>query len=143
MENGGFVLGEGGDQVSMGYLKLGSDPLRRSLCATVASLALLAALPTAAEAHWGAIAVDQATGATGVSYGYRTVSGASHRARRECKKSDCRTAVSVFNGYAALILKRSGAFVTGVGKTRGLAFNRARERAHEKSARPIAWVFSG
>jgi hypothetical protein len=116
---------------------------RRSLCATVASLALLFAVPVAAQARWGAIAVDPATGATGVSYDYGTAKGAQRRARKECGSSHCRPAVWVFNQYAALVQKRNSAFVAGVGRTRNLAFRKARQRAHEPRARRVAWVFSG
>jgi uncharacterized protein DUF4189 len=122
------------------YSKLRS--IRRNLCAAAASLALLLALPAAAQAHWGAIAVNPANGATGVSFGYPGIDGARRRARRECGDG-CRIAVRVRNAYAALVRKRSGAFVAGVGETRAIAFHRAHERAHEQSARRVVWVYSG
>ena len=126
----------------MRFLKLRSRRVRLALGATAASLALLFALPVAAQAHWGAIAVDPGTGATGVSYGYRTVAEAKQRAIRECDGS-CRIAARVHNGYAALVLKRDGAFVGGVGRTKSRAYRRAHQRAHEPGARRVAWVFSG
>ena len=131
-----------GNQSSMRYPKLRSTRFRPGLCVPLASLALLLALPVAAQASWGAIAVDSGTGATGVSYGYRTVAEAKHRAIRECAGS-CRIAARVYNGYAALVLKRDGTFVAGVGRTKSLAYMRAHQRAHERGARRIAWVFSG
>ena len=138
----GFVTAPKGEQVSMHYLKFRLRQFRRSLCVPLASIALLLALPVAAQAYWGAIAVDQGTGATGVSYGYRTAAEAKHRAIHECAGS-CRVAARVYNGYAALVLKRDGTFVAGVGQTKNRAYTRAHQRAHERSARRIAWVFSG
>lgn len=126
----------------MDYPEVRSTRARSVLGATLVSLSLLLALPVAAQAHWGAIAVDPGTGATGVSYGYRTVAEAKHRAIRECDGS-CRIAARVHNGYAALVLKRDGAFVAGVGRTKSRAYRRAHQRAHEPSARRVAWVFSG
>jgi hypothetical protein len=126
----------------MHYLKLRLTRFRRGLCVPLASLALLLALPVAAHAYWGAIAVDPGTGATGVSYGFRTVAAAKHRAIHECAGS-CRIAARVYNGYAALVLKRDGTFVAGVGRTKARAYMRAHQRAQERSARRIAWVFSG
>jgi hypothetical protein len=126
----------------MRHLKTRLTRARLVLGATLTSLALVFAVPVAAQAYWGAIAVNPVTGSTGVSFHYRTVSGAKHRARRECG-GGCRTAVWVFNQYAALVLKRNGIFVVGVGTTKNLAFHRARERAHEQSARRVTWVYSG
>jgi hypothetical protein len=131
-----------GDHKPVSYLKLRSKLVHQSLCATAASLALLFALPVAAQAHWGAIAVNPATGATGVSYGYPSVDGAKRRARHECG-GGCRIAARVHNAYAALVRKHDGAFVAGVGETRSLAFHKAHERAREHSARRIVWVYSG
>jgi Domain of unknown function (DUF4189) len=127
----------------MPYLQAGSKLRRGAFCAPVVWLALLLVLPGAAQAYWGAIAVDPATGATGVSYDYGTAKDAQRRARKECGSSHCRPAVWVFNQYAALVQKRNGAFVAGVGGTRNLAFRKARQRAHEPRARRVAWVFSG
>ncbi len=55
----------------------------------------------------------------------------------------CQVAVWVSDQYAALVLKRNGVFIAGVGRTRNLAFEKARERAHESSAKRYAWVYSG
>ena len=119
--------------------------LRRSrvlvVAMTAAAVAALA-IPAFAAADWGAIAVSSRTGKVGVAYDYPTVGRAKQRAIHECHQLGCRAAVWVFDGYAALVLKRSGVFVAGVGKTRNLAFAKARERAHEE-ARRIAWVYSG
>ena len=117
--------------------------LPHRLSALAVSFALLLALPTVAQADWGAIAVNTTTGKTGISYGYGTANAAKTRARNECGRAKCRVAVWVRNGYAALVQKRSGVFVAGAGPTRALAFQKARHRAHEQSARNVISVYSG
>jgi hypothetical protein len=104
---------------------------------------LALAVPAFAAADWGAIAVNPRTGKIGVSYDYSTSHHAKKRALAQCHQSGCRVAVWVSNQYAALVLKRNGVFVAGVGLTRNLAFERAKERAHEHSAKRYAWVYSG
>ena len=112
--------------------------------AAVCALALGLAAPAFAAADWGAIAVNPRTGKVGVSYDYSSAHRAKQRALHECHQLGCRVAVWVANQYAALVLKRSdGVFVAGVGRTKNLAFAQARERAHEPTAKKIAWIYSG
>jgi hypothetical protein len=111
--------------------------------ASIAALMMALAVPAFAAADWGAIAVNPKTGKVGVSYDYSTSHHAKKRALAQCHQSGCRVAVWVSNQYAALVLKRSGVFVAGVGLTRNLAFAKAKERAHERSAKRYAWVYSG
>ncbi|HEY0280551.1 MAG TPA: DUF4189 domain-containing protein [Solirubrobacterales bacterium] len=111
--------------------------------AGVAALLLALAVPAFAAADWGAIAVNPRTGKVGVSYDYSTAHHAKKRALAQCHQTGCRVAVWVSNQYAALVLKRNGVFVAGVGLTRNLAFAKAKERAHERSAKRYAWVYSG
>ena len=114
------------------------------ILAAVCALALGLAAPAFAAADWGAIAVSPRTGKTGVSYDYPTAHRAKRRALHECHQLGCRVAVWVANQYAALVLKRSdGVFVAGVGRTKNLAFAKARDRAHDPTAKKIAWVYSG
>lgn len=123
---------------------LGSLRCSRVLVVALVAAALAAlAMPAFAAADWGAIAVSPRTGKFGVSYDYPTAGRAKRRAVHECHQLGCRAAVWVFDGYAALVLKTDGVFVAGVGKTRNLAFLRARERAHEATAKRYAWVYSG
>jgi hypothetical protein len=127
----------------MTSLKLTPRRLSGRLCTVALSFALLLALPAAAHADWGAIAVNPFTGKTGIAYDYSTAAGAKHRARNECGRGKCRVAVWVSNGYGALVRKRNGIFVAGAGATRHLAFDKARHRAHESRARNVTWVYSG
>ncbi|MBS1885174.1 MAG: DUF4189 domain-containing protein [Actinobacteria bacterium] len=109
----------------------------------VCALAMALAAPAIASAYWGAIAVSPRTGKVGLSYHYTTAHRAKRRALHECHQLGCRLAVWVANQYAALVLKRNGVFVAGVGLTKNLAFAKARERAHEPTAKKYAWVYSG
>ncbi len=111
--------------------------------AVIAVLTMALAVPAFAAADWGAIAVNPRTGKVGVSYNYSSAHHAKKRALAQCHQTGCRVAVWVSNQYAALVLKRNGVFVAGVGLTRNLAFERAKERAHERSAKRYAWVYSG
>jgi hypothetical protein len=110
---------------------------------TVCALALGLAAPAFAAADWGAIAVSPRTGKVGVSYDYSSAHRAKQRALHECHQLGCRVAVWVHDQYAALVLKRNGVFVAGYGVSKNLAFAKARERAHEPTAKKYAWVYSG
>ena len=127
----------------MPYLKPSlKSPVR--LVVAFTSLAFLLAAPAAAQADWGAIAVDPITGKYGVAYDYNSAKGAQHRARNECASKHCKVAVWVANGYAALVQKReNGLYFAGFGRTKRVAFKKATHRAHESNARHVAWVFSG
>jgi hypothetical protein len=117
--------------------------MRRLIPATIVALALALAVPALAAADWGAIAVNPRTGKVGVSYDYSNSHHAKKRALAQCHQTGCQVAVWVSNQYAALVLKSNGVFVAGVGRTRNLAFEKAKERAHERSAKRYAWVYSG
>jgi Domain of unknown function (DUF4189) len=117
--------------------------LAQSLAVIVATVTLLSAAPAAAQAYWGAIAVDPATGAYGVSYEYDTVAAAKQRARNECGSSHCRIAAWVSNGFAALVRKDNGVYFAAIGRTENRARHNARKRAHDSGARYVTSVFSG
>ena len=110
---------------------------------SICTLAMALAAPALAAADWGAIAVSPRTGKVGVSYDYSTAHRAKKRALNECHQLGCRIAVWVRNQWAALVLKHNGVFVAGVGRTKNLAFAKARSRAHDPTAKKIAYVFSG
>ncbi|MBS1676738.1 MAG: DUF4189 domain-containing protein [Actinobacteria bacterium] len=110
---------------------------------SICVLTMALAAPALASAYWGAIAVSPRTGKVGVSYDYPTAHRAKKRALHECHQLGCRVAVWVRNQYAALVLKHNGVFVAGVGRTKNLAFAKARDRAHDHTAKKWAWVFSG
>lgn len=117
--------------------------MRRQLLVLATSLAFLGAAPAAAEAYWGAIAVDPETGAYGVSYEYESVAAAKQRAKNECGSSHCKVAAWVSNGFAALVRKKNGVYFAGIGRTQNLARKNARRNAHDSGARYITSVFSG
>jgi hypothetical protein len=111
--------------------------------AALASLALLLAAPAAAQASWGAIAVDPETGKIGYARGEASAPLAQAHARNECGTNHCKAAVWVFNGYGAVVQKKNGLYFAGLGKTKAQAFTNARKRANDGTARSVAWVFSG
>lgn len=117
--------------------------MRRSLLALVASLTLITAAPAAAQADWGAIAVDPETGAYGVSTEYNSAVAAQRRAKNECGSPHCKVAAWVSNGFAALVRKKNGVYFAGIGRTENLARKNARAHARDSSARYITSVFSG
>ena len=117
--------------------------IRVLVIASIAALMMALAVPAFAAADWGAIAVNPRTGKVGVSYDYSTSHHAKKRALAQCHQRGCQLAVWVSNQYAALVLKRNGIFVAGVGPTKNLAFAKARERAHEPTAKKYAWIYSG
>jgi hypothetical protein len=110
---------------------------------SICALTMALAAPALAAADWGAIAVSPRTGKVGVSYDYSTANRAKKRALHECHQLGCRVAVWVRNQWAALVLKHNGVFVAGVGPTKNLAFAKARDRAHDHTAKKVAYVFSG
>ncbi|HEX4307535.1 MAG TPA: DUF4189 domain-containing protein [Solirubrobacterales bacterium] len=116
---------------------------RLFVATSICALAMALAAPALAAADWGAIAISPHTGKVGVAYDYPTAHRAKKRALHECHQLGCQVAVWVRNQYAALVRKRNGVFVAGVGTSKHVAFHKARERAHESSAKKIAWIFSG
>jgi hypothetical protein len=113
------------------------------LTTSICALAMALAMPALAAADWGAIAVSPRTGKVGVAYNYSSAHKAKRRALNDCHQLGCRVAVWVSNQYAALVLKRNGVFVAGVGLTKDQAFAKARKRAHDSHAKRWAWIFSG
>jgi hypothetical protein len=125
-------------------------------------LALAGTLPVAAAParstsvapatnHFAAIAVEPATTAYGVSYGYTSKSGAKTRARNECRSAashpgNCEVMVWVRNGCASIAYKaRSGGGYTygwGIGSNKNLAKQRARQ-AIAPGGHTLAWACSG
>ncbi len=127
----------------LGKPKRATMRTRLFVLTSACALATALATPALAAADWGAIAVSPRTGKVGVSYDYPSAHRAKKRALHECHQLGCRVAVWVANQYAALVLKHDGVFVAGVGRTKNLAFAKARERAHDPTAKRWAWVYSG
>lgn len=122
---------------------------QRRVIPTVLALALVAfatttVAPAAAEAAYGAIAVNPNTGAAGVSWGYAKKKAAKKRAKRECA-GRCKVVVWVRNGCAAVVHAR-GRYFWGAARKKATALKRARRAAKKrtgaKKARRVAWVCS-
>ena len=116
---------------------------RLFLITAICAVSMALAAPALAAADWGAIAVSPHTGKVGLAYDYSSAHRAKQRALHECHQLGCRVAVWVHDQYAALVLKHNGVFVAGDGPTKNLAYAKARERAHEPTAKKYAWVYSG
>lgn len=101
------------------------------------------AAPAFAQASWGSIAIDPTTGKIGYSRNQPTAAKAKARARRDCGTNHCKSALWVFNGYGAVVQKKNGVYISGIGTTKNKAFRNARKRARQRTARSVAWVFSG
>lgn len=118
-------------------------PRRIRIITAVGAVAALLALPTAAQADWGAISINERTAHTSISYDYDTTAGAKVRAQAECG-SGCHVAAWIHNGYAVLVKTRGGRYIAGLShRSRSAAIAMARRRAHQRSAPLYAWVFSG
>jgi hypothetical protein len=128
---------------SMLGIKTRAKRTKLFVATSICVLAMALAAPALAAADWGAIAVSPRTGKVGVSYDYSSAHKAKKRALHECHQLGCQVAVWVSNQWAALVLKHNGVFVAGVGSTKNLAFAKARDRAHDHTAKKIAYVFSG
>jgi hypothetical protein len=113
---------------------------RVAVFAVIAAMSLALAVPAAASADFGAIAVNPNTSASGVSFGYNKKSNAKRRAKRECP-GRCRITVWVRNGCAATVVNDRGFYSAAARKKR-----RAIRRAHRKAPGPddlVAWTCSG
>lgn len=117
--------------------------MKIKLSAFAAALVLLLLIPAVAQARWGAIAIDPETGKIGYARNDPTANAAKRHAKNHCGTRHCRVALWVFNGYGAVVLKKNGVYVSGLGRSKADAFRNARKRAREQSARSVAWVFSG
>ncbi|HEY8466989.1 MAG TPA: DUF4189 domain-containing protein [Solirubrobacterales bacterium] len=115
------------------------------LALALAAFAATTVAPAAAEAAYGAIAVNPNTGAAGVSWGYSTKKAAKKRAKRECM-GRCKVVVWVRNGCAAVVHAR-GRYFWGAARKKDTALKRARRvakrRTGVKKARRVAWTCSG
>ncbi len=119
---------------------LSSSP--RRLGVLLVSLALLLAVPAAAQASWGSIAINPETGKKGIAAGKNTAKAAKNAAKDRCGDKHCKSAVWVFNGWGATVKKKNGLYISGIGTTKAKAVANARKRAGEK-APLFATVFSG
>jgi hypothetical protein len=118
----------------------------RTLSATLAACALLAlslAVPAAASAAWGAIAINPKTGDVGVGFGEQTKNDAQNEAEKDCK-GKCRQVLYVRNKCGAVAVN-SRRLVAGFGPTKHDAVKKAKKKARKGpgGAKLVAWVCSG
>jgi Domain of unknown function (DUF4189) len=115
---------------------------RSALVALAGALVLLFAVPALAQASWGSIAINPETGKVGISSGKSSAQAAKRAAKNRCGNRHCKSALWVFNGWGAVVKKKSGVYISGIGRTKAKAFANARKRAGER-APAYASVFSG
>jgi hypothetical protein len=114
---------------------------RRALAGAVvcAALVCLGAAPAgAAPARYGAIAVDRAAGARGVSWDYPSRAAAERRAVAECARAGCRPVVWFRDGCGA-VATDGPRLAWGVAPTRARARALARHACGRSGCRVIAW----
>jgi hypothetical protein len=117
--------------------------MRTRLCLVlIAAAGILAAMPALAQASWGSIAINPETGRYGISAGKASAEAAKAAAKSRCGDRHCKSALWVFNGWGAVVLKRNGVYISGIGRTRAKAFANARKRAGEQAPAFVS-VFSG
>jgi hypothetical protein len=114
----------------------------RACLVLVSVLCLSAAVPALASASWGSIAINPETGKVGISAGKATAAAAKLAAKNRCGNPHCKSALWVFNGWGAVVQKKNGVYISGIGRTKAKAFANARKRAREQ-APAFASVFSG
>lgn len=112
-------------------------------CTFAVALFALLALPAVAQAKWGAIAIDPEIEKIGYARNDPTADVAKTHAKNRCGTPHCKVALWVFNGYGAVVQKKNGLYISGLGRTKAQAFTNARKRANDGKARAVAWVFSG
>lgn len=116
--------------------------MRARVClVAIVALGLLAA-PAVAQASWASIAINPETGDVGIVAGKSTAQVAKRAAKNRCGDQHCKSALWVFNGWGAVVKKKNGVYVSGIGRTKAKAFTNARKRAGER-APAFASVFSG
>jgi serine/threonine-protein kinase len=118
----------------------------RKLSATVVIsifLALSLAVPAAASAAWGAIAINPKTGAVGVGFGESSKKKAQREAEHDCQGS-CRQVLYVKNKCGA-IAANPRRLTAGFGPTKKEAIKKAKKKARKGPgpAKLVAWVCSG
>jgi hypothetical protein len=113
---------------------------RRTLISAVSVAALSLAAPAAANADWGAIAIDPKNGNAGIGFGEPTKTAAQNEAEKDCP-GKCRQALFVLNKCGA-IATNGKRFVGGFGNTKREAIKKARKKVGP-DGRLIAFVCSG
>jgi hypothetical protein len=101
---------------------------------------LVLAAPAAAQADYGAIAVNTQTAAWGASHDYNRKGPALRRAQRECP-GRCTFRYWVRNGCAAVVVNRTRFYAEGA-RTKRRAVRKAR-RSAPGPERLVAWTCSG
>jgi uncharacterized protein DUF4189 len=109
----------------------------------VAVVSMAMAVPAAASAAWGSIALNPQTGQAGVSFNEQTKADASDAAVKDCP-GKCRPALFVRNKCGA-IAHNDARYVAGFGNSKHEAISKAKAKARKGPGRTklTAYVCSG
>jgi hypothetical protein len=117
----------------------------RKLSATIVAIVAMSlglAVPAAASAAWGAIAINPQTGAAGVGFNEQTKNDAQNAAEKDCP-GQCRQALYVRNKCGA-VATNGTRLVAGFGNSKHEAISKAKAKARKGGrASLVAWVCSG
>ncbi|MFN8152194.1 MAG: DUF4189 domain-containing protein [Solirubrobacterales bacterium] len=118
--------------------------VKSSSVVAVALVVLALAVPAAASAAWGAIALNVPTGQAGVAYNEGSKSAAKKAAIKDCP-GKCRAALIVLNKCGAIAVNNNGRYVAGFGNSKKEAVKKAKKKARKAGggAKLIAFVCSG
>lgn len=117
--------------------------LRRTAIVAVAVGALALAVPAAASAAWGSIAINPDSGEAGVSFNAQTKRDAKVAAINDCP-GKCRAVLFVRNKCGAIAVNPRR-YVAGFGGSRREAVKEAKQKARKGPgpAKLVAYVCSG
>ena len=109
----------------------------------VAVVAMALAIPAAASAAWGSIALNVQTGQAGVAFNEVTKADAKKAAIKDCP-GNCRAALFVRNKCGA-VAANTRRYVAGFGNSKREAVKKAKKKAKKGPgpAKLVAYVCSG
>jgi len=109
----------------------------------VAAAALALAVPAAASAAWGSIAINPDSGQVGISFNAQTKHAAKIAAVNDCP-GKCRAVLFVRNKCGAIAVNQRR-YVAGFGPRKRDAIRKAMQKARKGlgPAKLVAWVCSG
>ena len=109
----------------------------------IAVLSMALAVPAAASAAWGSIALNPKTGQAGVSFNDKTKAKAANHAEKDCP-GKCQAVLFVRNKCGAIAVN-SRRYVPGFGNSKRKAIKKARKKAGKAPGKEklVAFVCSG
>lgn len=118
-------------------------PTKFTSMIVMAVVAMALAVPAAASAAWGSIALSPQTGKAGVAFNEQTKANAADAAEKDCGQG-CRAVLFVRNKCGA-IARNDARYTPGFGNTKREAVKKAKAKARKGPGRTrlVAYVCSG